>query len=565
MVSNEGKITTFGTTGTLGGLVDGTDKLHSGILKTLWNVSNGSRVVSSGTLTQSSGTFTLATPVIYRSNGTKVTLGTTASHGQATVGAGDATYDRYDLLFIDKSANSGTGQLSIAAGTAAAQSTVADIAPEDVPVAIIKVVAGAAATATHSFQVLMSTFDKDVLNDDEVTYAKVQNVAANNVLLGNDDGAGSAIQELTKANVLTLLNVEDGADVTDATNVNAAGAVMHTDIPDSDTGFVKRTGAETYDIDTNTYLTAEADTLATVTGRGSTTTNDVTVGSLSSSKYILADASVEAGATMGVDDLYYFINVAAIALPVAASCAQRLLILKNIHSSACTITPQSGEFFDRTPSAAAGINPHPDQRVTPSAITLEAGESITLVPMTDSVSPLQNGYYVLDSRNDLPLYFTAKVGSDTNDAGLTGGSWHKVEYWDIINNETLTLDSATDGEKFTVPAGQGGLYAVHAQVGFTGTNSTMSTDSNNTSTDKDFQMHCAIYKNGSVLVRNGMGTMRNFSGKNAAVSTEVVLAAADYLEIYFFVRNDRNTSDTGTTQLRGGEYCRWSVRRVGDS
>ena len=88
MVSNEGKITTFGTTGTLGGLVDGTDKLHSGILKTLWNVSNGSRVVSSGTLTQSSGTFTLATPVIYRSNGTKVILGTTASHGQATVGAG---------------------------------------------------------------------------------------------------------------------------------------------------------------------------------------------------------------------------------------------------------------------------------------------------------------------------------------------------------------------------------------------------------------------------------------------------------------------------------------------
>lgn len=40
-----------------------------------------------------------------------------------------------------------------------------------------------------------------------------------------------------------------------ATNVNAAGAVMHTDIPDSDTGFLKRTGSETYDVDTNTYLT----------------------------------------------------------------------------------------------------------------------------------------------------------------------------------------------------------------------------------------------------------------------------------------------------------------------
>ena len=41
--------------------------------------------------------------------------------------------------------------------------------------------------------------------------------------------SGSAIEDLAKADVLTLLNVEDGADVTDATNVNAAGAVMNSD------------------------------------------------------------------------------------------------------------------------------------------------------------------------------------------------------------------------------------------------------------------------------------------------------------------------------------------------
>ena len=54
--------------------------------------------------------------------------------------------------------------------------------------------------------------------------------------------------------LLTKLNsVESSADVTDTANVNSAGAFMHTDIPDSDTGFVKRTGSETYDIDTSTY------------------------------------------------------------------------------------------------------------------------------------------------------------------------------------------------------------------------------------------------------------------------------------------------------------------------
>ena len=75
-----------------------------------------------------------------------------------------------------------------------------------------------------------------------------------------------------------------GTDATvTATTVNAAGAIMHTDVPDSDTGFVKRTGAETYDVDTATYSTTghthddryytetEADTLlATKSGTGHT-------------------------------------------------------------------------------------------------------------------------------------------------------------------------------------------------------------------------------------------------------------------------------------------------------
>lgn len=44
-----------------------------------------------------------------------------------------------------------------------------------------------------------------------VTYTKIQNVVGNNVFLGNDNGAGSAVQELTAADARTILNVEDGA------------------------------------------------------------------------------------------------------------------------------------------------------------------------------------------------------------------------------------------------------------------------------------------------------------------------------------------------------------------
>ncbi len=64
--------------------------------------------------------------------------------------------------------------------------------------------------------------------DDAVSYAKVQNIVSDDVLLGNVSGADKVISELTPTQVRTLINVESGADVTDATNVAAAGAVMDT-------------------------------------------------------------------------------------------------------------------------------------------------------------------------------------------------------------------------------------------------------------------------------------------------------------------------------------------------
>ena len=50
------------------------------------------------------------------------------------------------------------------------------------------------------------------IEDDAITYAKLQNVAGNNVLLGNDNGADQDAQELTASEARTLLNVADGAE-----------------------------------------------------------------------------------------------------------------------------------------------------------------------------------------------------------------------------------------------------------------------------------------------------------------------------------------------------------------
>ena len=103
------------------------------------------------------------------------------------------------------------------------------------------------------------------------------NVTAAGALM-DSECAGLAALKLTTGTFLTadqtkLDGIETGADVTDATNVNSAGALMHTDIPDSDTGFVKRTGSETYDIDTSTFLTANQTITASGDATGSGTTS----------------------------------------------------------------------------------------------------------------------------------------------------------------------------------------------------------------------------------------------------------------------------------------------------
>ena len=49
------------------------------------------------------------------------------------------------------------------------------------------------------------------IDDDAVTFAKIQNVSATNRILGRDSAGAGVIEEITPANLRTMLNVEDGA------------------------------------------------------------------------------------------------------------------------------------------------------------------------------------------------------------------------------------------------------------------------------------------------------------------------------------------------------------------
>lgn len=80
--------------------------------------------------------------------------------------------------------------------------------------------------ATHTGEVTGSGALTIVNN--AVTYAKMQNVSADERILGNVTAIGSPVAELTKAQVLTMLNVADGADVT-GSNAPQAHTASHTD------------------------------------------------------------------------------------------------------------------------------------------------------------------------------------------------------------------------------------------------------------------------------------------------------------------------------------------------
>ena len=66
--------------------------------------------------------------------------------------------------------------------------------------------------------------------DDAVTYAKIQNVSATDRILGRDSSGAGVVEEITPANLRTMINVADGA--IDGSALNAANLSSGT-IPDA--------------------------------------------------------------------------------------------------------------------------------------------------------------------------------------------------------------------------------------------------------------------------------------------------------------------------------------------
>ena len=212
MVANQGKITNLaGTPST--GLVDGTDKLHSGILKTLESFSQGDMCIShAGFTITDAGTYTqynLAQPIKFTSKGQYVSY----TSGNLTVAysstVADASNDRYDWVLLNPNIG-GTPAIVIVQGTAASAPLVADITAGYIPIALVKIDAGSANDATsRNFQLYtMSKLSNSLsIGHNDSGYTEAMSITSNAgevslenkvqdkdiIIKGNDGGVSTSI------------------------------------------------------------------------------------------------------------------------------------------------------------------------------------------------------------------------------------------------------------------------------------------------------------------------------------------------------------------------------------
>jgi hypothetical protein len=129
--------------------------------------------------------------------------------------------------------------------------------------------------------------------NDAVTYAKMQNVSATNKILGRDSSGAGVVEEISPADLLTMLGVEASADVTDVTNVTAAGALMDSECA----------GLAALKLTTGTFLSADESKLDGIEASATAdqTKSDIdglaitTVGALSSGSIATGFGAIDNG------------------------------------------------------------------------------------------------------------------------------------------------------------------------------------------------------------------------------------------------------------------------------
>ena len=117
------------------------------------------------------------------------------------------------------------------------------------------------------------SIDTAHIADDQVTYAKIQNVSATDRILGRDSSGAGIIEEITPANLRTMLNVADGATANSAgSGISiSSGEISHSDTSSqASSNNSGRTYIQDITLDTFGHVTGLATATETVTDTNTT-------------------------------------------------------------------------------------------------------------------------------------------------------------------------------------------------------------------------------------------------------------------------------------------------------
>lgn len=482
-------ISTEGTGITFGQIDDLVDFPHSGIIKALNQMSRGNFAIKGANnfnITQSS-----SDPIISVATGTYFRDGKQFTTSQAytfNAAAFTATSDNsYYLIVVD---SSNVVRLRVPTATnRVAQFTLGDT--------IIALLEYSSSSSNGARRVQFFTTDK-AENSLSIGYSNSGTYTESGKITGDADSldivstpTNSDINITPNGNgkiVLDGLNwpIADGSAnqflKTNGSNqlsfgtVDLTALIAHTDIPDSDTGFVKRTGSETYDIDTNTYLTAETDTLQSVTNRSPVTTTDITCGSIISNvnqniSYEVVNAS--SPIITGTKSVAYIHDISAtgntVVLPAPAS--GNILHIVNFFTNTVTITGN--------PLINQANTTHP-KITAPNIITLEPFEHITLQGVNDGTAPLTLGHMIISDgdKDRSSAYATAAQGAKADSAQQPPSEGA------FVNGDKTKVDSALQTNKLV-------RYGLNVPTGSGGPNKSLSSGSRYNFTSGDFTAYSA--------------------------------------------------------------------------
>ena len=424
------------------------------------------------------------------------------------------------------------------------------------------------ATANTGALADQDTVGTSDIDNDAVTYAKIQNVSATDRILGRDAAGAGSIEELTPAAVKTMLAITE-SDITDLGSyltaeadtldtVAARGATTTRNLEAA--SFVKTSGTSSQflkadgSVDSNTYLTAEADTLDTVAGRGATTGSSLTATSFvttggAPNQFVKGDGSLDASTyltsyteTDTLDDVVGRggTSSAAITAPqfivTGGTSAQ---FLKADGTADATVYIPTGQYeAGVTPISAKGF--------------IDTGTDTDWISQTEGSRAIPGA----NSSGSTQVFSNGVNGLVT--------AWNQ----DLVTTQGITYSSGI----WTIDTA--GVYEIHAKLGFLDGDTNGNNTLGNPSSSDFIQsfVHILFSSDGTdptaseILVRGPVQLFTNGTGlsaKGTECRTVRRLDAGDKLAIGVFNRLQSNQSSSKKYRLRSGIYNECSIRRIG--